>query len=288
MRKEHSQCLICSSTTFMQVALFSTHGLVKCSSCSFVFSKWIPDNDELIKHYGTYTRTDGISEITIKRYKELAHAFEKYRNTGNWIDVGCGNGHLLSTVAKSGWKVYGTEFTDTAVQICNSKGISMQEGKLNLDNYKAGSFDIVSSIEVIEHINNLHEEIDNFRTLLRKGGLLYITTPNYNSISRHLLKSQWSIVEYPEHLCYFTPSSLHQLLTMHGFKRLKCETTGISIARLKKTNTADASIKARESEELLRVKAENNPLISFAKSAVNTFLNLSGKGEALKVQYIRS
>ncbi len=64
----------------------------------------------------------------------------------------------------------------------------MQEGKLNPKNYTDEEFDVITSFEVLEHINNPVEEIKIFHKLLRLGGLVYLTTPNFNSISRYYFK----------------------------------------------------------------------------------------------------
>lgn len=284
---ENKNCLICGSSEFKDVELYRKHGLVKCTNCRFVFCKWIPSAETLQKHYGTYTRNDSISKITISRYHELAATFTQYKTSGNWIDVGCGNGHLLKTVAEDGWNVFGTEFTHEAVEICRSKGIKMQEGPLDVNNYEKGSFDVVTSIEVMEHIQNLHEEVEKFSQLLRKGGILYITTPNFNSLSKLIMKENWSIVEYPEHLCYFTPSTMNRLLSAHGFKKVKISTTGINVSRLSSPASPDEAAISRSKEEKLREAAETNPLASFAKRTANSLLTLTGRGDTLKALYIR-
>lgn len=286
-KEEHRNCLICRNEKLRPVKWYEKHGLVRCPNCGFVFSKWIPSVQELNEHYKTYTRNDSISQITLNRYHELADSFEKYKQKANWMDVGCGNGHLLKTVSTHGWNVFGTEFTREAVEICRSKGINMQEGPLNVNNYPPASFDVLTSIEVIEHIHQVHEEAEKFSRLLRKGGLLYLTTPNFNSLSKYLLKENWSIVEYPEHLSYFTPVTIDRLLSAHGFRKLKIRTTGISISRLGGNHASDQSASFRAKEEKLREAAEGSALAGAAKKIANTLLTLSGSGDALKAWYIR-
>ena len=96
----------------------------------------------------------------------------------------------------------------TDIEICRKKGISMHKGVLNTENYEEESFDIITSFEVIEHINNPIPELKNFYKLLRKGGLVYLTTPNFNSLLRYRLKSEYNVICYPEHLSYYTPKTL--------------------------------------------------------------------------------
>jgi 2-polyprenyl-3-methyl-5-hydroxy-6-metoxy-1,4-benzoquinol methylase len=283
---KHAFCLQCGSELLKPLNHYHKAGLVCCKSCNFVFCDRIPTQSELIAHYNTYPRHETISEITIKRYKELANKFESFRINNKWLDVGCGNGHMLSEAKKLNWEVYGTEFTDRAVEICSSKGISMNQGALNTSNYKKGQFDIITFIEVIEHINSPNKELSDFHYLLRKGGLLYITTPNFNSISRNLLKENWSIIEYPEHLCYYTAKTLHDALVRNGFEKLELKTTGLSVSRI--SNNQNHLISEKESkDESLRNLTENKSWAKKSKKLANSLLNLVKKGDNLKALYIK-
>jgi 2-polyprenyl-3-methyl-5-hydroxy-6-metoxy-1,4-benzoquinol methylase len=160
----------------------------KCMDCNFVFASSIPTIEELIAHYNTYTRDDYLSPITIKRYHEILDGFEQYRKTNKLIDVGCGIGYFLEVAKERGWEVYGTEYSERLIGLLREKGITIHEGQLNSKNYEEDFFDVVTSFEVIEHINNPISEINQIGKLIRKGGLVYITTPNFNSLLRRRLK----------------------------------------------------------------------------------------------------
>ena len=288
----HKECLLCGGKQLIALPEFSEAQLVQCKVCDFVFCSPIPSLEELSVHYAGYPRNDDISPVTIKRYNELLDGFEKYRKTNKIVDVGCGNGHFLAVAKQRGWEVYGTEFSDEAVAIGTAKGISMLEGQLDVSNYEAESFDVVTSFEVLEHINNPIDEINKFKALLRPGGLLYLTTPNFNSVLRYYLKEKWSVIEYPEHLSYYTASTLKRLMVRNGFAAQKIQTTGISVGRLKAAASAPSPSKQpvesaspapsfRQVDEQLR-SLEGNPVADAAKVTVNWLLNVSKKGDALK------
>src|SRR6185436_15667294 len=107
--------------------------------------------------------------------------------TNNLIDIGSGDGYFPEHAKQHGWNVFGTEFTDAKVEFSRKKGITMHKGVLDVQNYSPGFFDIIISVEVLEHINNPREEIAKFRELLRPGGAVYLTTPNFNSVSKLML-----------------------------------------------------------------------------------------------------
>jgi len=286
---EHHKCLVCSSKVLLDLHDYMDHHLSQCKKCGFVFAKKIPSDKELEEHYKGYGRNDYLSPITIKRYNELLNTFEEFRKTNKILDVGCGIGYFLEVAKERGWDVYGTEYTNEAIQICSSKGINMQKGILSSRNYQNEEFDIITSFEVIEHINNPIDELTNFYKVLRKGGLVYLTTPNFNSLLRYRLKSEYNVICYPEHLSYYTPKTLKKLFTCVDFKTKKIESTGISLTRLKTSKgvSKQSFISKESDDEKIRSQIENKKHLQFLKYLVNRILTIIGKGDALKGYFIK-
>ena len=281
---KHEVCLLCGSDQLQKMKNYQHAYLVKCRNCSFVFSERIPTMQELIDHYtSTYSRADYLSPLTVKRYHELLDKFEPYRKSNRLIDVGCGIGYFLQVAKERGWQVYGTEYTDDAVKICRDKGFNIHQGKLDPSVYEPGFFDIVTSFEVLEHINNPNEELANFNTILRQGGLVYFTTPNFNSLSRLSTQELWTVIQYPEHLCYYTRATLGNLFRRHGFRRKKFQTTGFSVTRFQiaSTNVKQKYIDEGSADERLRNQMESGAM-SFAKKVFNGIFTLTGTGDTLK------
>lgn len=281
-------CVLCGGN-INELTNYGHAYLVKCNSCKFVFSKRIPSPEELTAHYTNYPRYTSLSPHTEKRYHEILDILETYRNSNNLLDIGCSNGLFLECAKKRGWNVYGTEYAQESIDYCAQKNIKVfKSDKLPEEFYKI-TFDVVTSFEVIEHINTPNEEAEFVNKILRKGGAFYFTTPNFNSISRFLLKEKWNIIEYPEHLSYFTPSTAHQLMMKHGFKKQFIQTTGVSISRFKQSMQVnnENNTNRENVDELLRDKIENNPFLTLTKKAINFFLNLFKIGDAMKALYIK-
>lgn len=285
----HTTCLICNSTLLIDLPDYQKDALSQCSSCKFVFSKWIPTSEELEKHYEGYGRNDYLSPITIKRYHELLDKMESFRKTNRLLDVGCGIGYFLEVAKERGWEVYGTEFTDRAVEICSQKGIYIQKGALKDASFDLEMFDVITSFEVIEHINNPQEELPLFHQYLRAGGLVYVTTPNFNSLLRYRLKSNYDVICYPEHLSYYTPKTLSRVFKQHGFIKQKVETTGISLSRLKNgtSGVSQQVISPTSTDEKLRISMEEKRHLRLAKKMANRTLTFLGVGDALKGWFVK-
>lgn len=287
--EKHQKCLITNAQDLFPLKGYEKDFLVKSKSSGFVFSARIPKEKELVAYYSNYPiGYNAESEITKIRTNEVLDQFEKFRSTNNMLDVGCGPGIFLVEAKKRGWNVYGTEYTDKQVEYLNDRDIKTFKGKLTDEAFEPDFFDVIISSEVIEHINNPLEEMQHFNRLLRKGGLVYITTPNFNAIERYLLKGDYEIIEYPNHLCYYTKSTMDLLLQQQGFKKWKLTTTGISIARVKRSlkRKNKQSTENVATDEALRESLEVG-YKKYIKKMVNFFLDTFGIGNSLKAWYIK-
>jgi 2-polyprenyl-3-methyl-5-hydroxy-6-metoxy-1,4-benzoquinol methylase len=265
----------------------AAHHLVRCKDCTLVFTSKDPSTEELIAYYTDYPVRDQLSPVTAKRYDELLDRFEPYRRTGRLIDVGCGAGLFLERAALRGWEVHGTEYGDLPVAACKKRGIKIIEGPLDPSNYAPGSFDVVCSFEVMEHLAHPKEEMQRMLRTLRPGGLLYITTPNYGCIGHKLSGAEWNVVNFPEHLTYFTPRTLRRMATMEGLRERWLLTTGMSLVRFKTKRSNDRGLRssAMADQEALRVKLETSWYLNLAKRSMDKLLDLFGIGDSMKAAF---
>ena len=263
--------------------------LVRCRSCGFVFSSQAASAADLETYYARYPRITALPDITVKRYNELLSSFEKYRHTNRLIDLGCGNGLFLEQAKKRGWDVWGTEISESSLEECRAKGIHAVKPEDASMLSRDRSFDVVTSLEVIEHLPNPKQEAKLIASLLRSGGVLYLTTPNFNSLSRLFLRSKWNVIGYPEHLCYFTPRTIVKLLNKHGLESKNITTTGISPYRFRRSfsDAGYGGIPGNTGDEELRRNAEEKFFYRALKNTVNTALSFSGTGDTIKATFVK-
>ena len=101
-------------------------------------------------------------------------------NAGKVIEVGCGNGVLLSLLAKQGMDVTGVDASASGIKQCTELGLRAQ----CLDVSTAGlpfaddAFDLAISLETFEHLMNPHFALQEVRRVVRPGGRFLCSVPN--------------------------------------------------------------------------------------------------------------
>lgn len=283
-------CPVCSSSQLHPVKGYEHAFLTKCSDCGMIFTAKQPSIQEQEAFYKDgYDLTRFYSPITKKRYEELLSEFETYKQTGRILDIGAGYGFFLEEAKNKGWDVYGTELTDEVVSICEQKGITMHKGELKTAGFPDNHFDVIVMIEAIEHVTNVGEMIGEVYRILRPGGLVYITTPNFNALNRYRLKEKYDVISYPLHLSYFTPGTLKKLFEKRNFKTQSIKSSGISRTRYK-TSTGQSNqayVSETSDDEMLRHRIEKSTFLRGLKSVANGMLNLFGIGENLKGWFVK-
>ena len=146
--------------------------------------------------------------------------------------MGCGQGDFLVTAREQGWDAFGTEHSLSAVDLCLEERLNVRHGKLSKDFFDEESFDVITSFEVFEHIYDGAAELEKFAHYLRPGGLIYLTTPNYDALLRYLEGDGFLMVNWPEHISFYNVASMTYLARSSGLRVIKTETTGIAPGRL--------------------------------------------------------
>ena len=188
--------------------------------------------------------------------------------------------------------MHGTEVGEEALRINRAKGIAMRPAPVRAEDYEPGAFDVVTAFEVVEHVADPPAESRSLARILRPGGLFYCTTPNFDSASRRLLGPAWSVIDYPEHLGYFTTATLRAWLEAAGFATVGVTTTGVSprrvLAGLRRTSAKEAGQAGgvASDDERARAAIEASRALRVAKRAANGALTRARAGDTLKGRFV--
>jgi 2-polyprenyl-3-methyl-5-hydroxy-6-metoxy-1,4-benzoquinol methylase len=151
---------------------------------------------------------------TILRYFELPA-------TPKLLDVGCALGFMLEAASAAGWSPVGVETSEFAARYAGQHtGCPVYAGTLQKAALPPESFDVVTLMDVIEHVPEPFELIAEIHRILRPGGVLLIVTPNFGSLFVRLYGLKAYGVWPDQHVVYFQPSTMTQLLQTVGFNRV--------------------------------------------------------------------
>ncbi len=103
------------------------------------------------------------------------------------LDIGCGTGAMLDVLAPYG-DVVGADYSPEALNYCaqrgadNDKRYKLTRADIRRMPFQSGSFDVVTAMDVIEHIDDDGAALREIARVLRPGGALLATVPAYRSL----------------------------------------------------------------------------------------------------------
>jgi 2-polyprenyl-3-methyl-5-hydroxy-6-metoxy-1,4-benzoquinol methylase len=152
------------------------------------------------------------------------------RPPGELLDVGCGRGDLGAELVRRGWHVAGVDPSAGAAATARARGLDARVGTLESVAYRDERFDAAVMNHTLEHMPDPIADLDRVFRVLRPGGLLLISVPNFASWQRRLFGSRWYPLDLPRHRTHFTQRSLRLALESAGFDVVSCRTTSDSAA----------------------------------------------------------
>lgn len=129
------------------------------------------------------------------------------------LDVGCGTGKNVEALSKIG-DCWGIDTSPEAILFCKKRGIKkVIRGSIEKIPFPKRSFDIITALDVLEHVDDSRSLKEIYRILKAKG-IILITVPAYPK-----LWSRWD--EVLHHKRRYTKKSLEAVLRKNNFKILK-------------------------------------------------------------------
>ena len=112
------------------------------------------------------------------------------------------------------------------------------------------SVDVVTTWEVLEHINEPNEFIGQIRNILKPGGLLFVCVPNINAlVTRILHEKAWTFGGHA-HVSFFSIETLSRLLEKHEFEILETDTVISELGTIKNYLSYEDAYSGESSLEL--------------------------------------
>lgn len=128
------------------------------------------------------------------------------------LDVGCGGGILSDSMARRGAEVLGIDLSDKALKVAQLHALEARTERVEyravaaeaLAQEQPAGFDVVTCMEMLEHVPDPAAIVRACATLLRPGGWVFFSTLNRNA------KSFWSAIVGAEYLLGLLPRGTHE------------------------------------------------------------------------------
>lgn len=199
------------------------HGqIVSCNQCGFVFTspQFSPSDYDLIYQNAPRKPDDlfDFQEAENLRFLRLTKMVRKYVSPGRYLDLGCGRGGFLDIMNDGhgiGFDVgqSGTRQSTLGFTIVTGSLLDVQSN----ERFGDDAFSFVTAFDVFEHLSNLPQYLVQLHRIIKMNGHLVITVPNVESIVARITGERWNMILL-EHLWYFSPKTLKQLLERYGFE----------------------------------------------------------------------
>ena len=145
---------------------------------------------------------------------------------GRLLDVGSGRGDLGVVLREHGWDVTGLEPSEDACEEARQRGVPSVRGTLTTTAGELlGGYDAVVFQHSLEHVAEPAADLAEARGLLRDGGLLLVSLPNFGSWQRRRFGARWFHLDLPRHRTHFSPRGLELLLRRQCFDSIEVGTS---------------------------------------------------------------
>jgi 2-polyprenyl-3-methyl-5-hydroxy-6-metoxy-1,4-benzoquinol methylase len=138
------------------------------------------------------------------------------------LDFGCGIGTLCRLLLGAGAAVEAVEADPRAREtVAQELGIAIAADLREIgQRVPPSTYDVITMIDVVEHVRAPAETLCELRRLLKPDGFLFLSTPDVDSLRARLEGKRWSSYQNPTHLFYFNRAALRRVLREAGYDGL--------------------------------------------------------------------
>ncbi len=238
------KCRICGSQAVLSSERFTSpingldYTLFKCKDCRSLFYNPDENSLDLQKLYDSFTSRDNfpIEFTPNKKWQKEKKIVEKLllKEITSILDVGCRTGDFLMHFPESVNRV-GVEIADEFSIIAQKRGLKVYNE--NLEHIQMPEkFDVVTCYAILEHLVSPVIFLDSLSLLVKKGGILVIMIPTFQSVKPKFRKGfgkAWHMNTPPEHLNFFSRFYLDNYLKENGFTKISRRYTSGGLFHIK-------------------------------------------------------
>lgn len=229
-------CSNCGSANFglytkcMPRIFSGEYEIYLCGDCRV--GSTLPRPTVSTEHYVEAERPEIINPAVLADIgKEVALLCERYKRiTGreprNMLDVGCGNGLMLSVAKQAGLEVMGIEPSEAMCRNVRAKGIPVTAGTLE-DFHDYHAYDLIVFNSVIEHLPQPAQVMKILRQRTGAESVLVFQQAVFDGLVPRVFKTSWYGWSPSEHFWHYTQASFTSFCREQGLAVLDCKRSNL-------------------------------------------------------------
>jgi SAM-dependent methyltransferase len=182
-----------------------TFALYRCNICGFVQCSEMDDPTIFYEDMVDELYQDTRGPRLVQAHQILKLIPSKYAE-GNLLDVGAGSGILVEAAIKAGFNAKGIEPSSWLHSKAVGMGIPVVHGTLPSEEI-GDNYDVITLIDVLEHVANPVNLLNEIRKVLSNSGCIIIVIPDLKSVAAKITKGKWWHFRYA-HLGYFDSNTI--------------------------------------------------------------------------------
>lgn len=188
------------------------------------FQNSMYDYDYYASRYAN-TILRGRKPIQTHLYVRLA---SKRISGGRWLDVGCGFGNFVQDLPKR-YRAAGLDSSPEAINTAKSRVPwgDFTLGSIDAMPFQANTFEVVTALDVYEHLENPDGAVQETHRVLRNGGILLCQVPNPSSWGRQVKGREWFAYRDETHRSLLPVEEWRSLFLSNGFELLDLRYDGL-------------------------------------------------------------
>ncbi len=198
----------------------TTNAIYRCLSCGFLqcpeVNNVLPFYQKLVDSEYEETRSERALQMRSILKKIISKGPQDGRDI-NILDVGAGSGIFVEEAIKMKYHAEGIEPSRWLYDIAQGRKLPVYNSILPCENIKNKRYDVVTIIDVIEHVNDPYNLLIEAGKCLGKEGIIVITTPDVNSPVAKILGWKWWHFRVA-HIGYFSVETLVRLIGRAGLE----------------------------------------------------------------------
>lgn len=194
-----------------------TGSIYQCQKCGF---RQCNDLEQVLDFYEKLEDKDyetSRAERAIQA-RRILQTVSAHRSTGRLLDIGAGSGILVEEAQKLGYIAQGIEPSKWLCDQAIERGLPVHHGTLPHMNINP-PYDIVTLIDVIEHVSNPVELLKNIHQIMAKDSIGVVVTPDVGSLTARLMGYRWWHYRIA-HIGYFDKKTLNLALVNAHLQQL--------------------------------------------------------------------